>query len=301
MVQAILMVIISQPFLTHNLGMLVALGNEHIWEEPRAFNTGALSDLRAQVALARRFLRMFRFLECFQTAHRLYASLYSQPPSPPAAPPPGPTRGEEKGPGPATGAQGRRRRRARPPAEAWLDLSARTFNGMYLLLEALTLADALGLPLLGRRWSGALHVEGQRFWFLALACGAAGGAAKLATLLLYAPAPPARGEGEGAYGTGEEYWRAEAAMADWERERERLRRIMWPRRDRARLWRANVRARWWGLARRCVADLLDLAAPGDVVGWFRFAPGTLGALQVVTTYLTGMEVWERCGREVAEG
>ncbi|KAK3292646.1 uncharacterized protein B0H64DRAFT_467955 [Chaetomium fimeti] len=53
------------------------------------------------------------------------------------------------------------------------------------------------------------------------------------------------------------------------------------------------------VVRRLVADVMDLAVPGSVVGWVPLEPRTVGWLMVGSTVLTGMEVWERCGRDVA--
>ncbi|ROW08258.1 hypothetical protein VMCG_03285 [Cytospora schulzeri] len=250
MVQAVITVILSQPFLTNNFELLVAHGYKCIWEGLRVPEAGALvkTDIPDASALVK--------LETQQ-----------QP---------------------------------KPPAETWLDLFARTFNGMYLLLEALTLLDTTGVPLWGPHLSRTLHVEGQRFWLLALACGLAAGLTRTVKLLAYAPVPPT---GEG-YGTGEKRdekkEKAVGAMADWERERERLRRLMWPRREQRRLWRANVKGKLNGLVRRCVADFLDMAAPARVVGWLDVDGGTVAMVQIVTTYLTGREIWERCGRDLAK-
>jgi hypothetical protein len=44
---------------------------------------------------------------------------------------------------------------------------------------------------------------------------------------------------------------------------------------------------------------MDLGLPGSVVGWVPLSPETVGWLMLGTTVLTGMEVWERCGRELA--
>ncbi|KUI52973.1 hypothetical protein VP1G_00423 [Cytospora mali] len=317
MAQAILMVIISQPLLTNAFVELVSLGNKHLWEEPRVANVGALINIRGQLALARRYFRIFRFLEAFHAAGTLYASLYSPPPTPtptlvegqaaeagpsitPSATtqdekPPSPSAQPASTPDPTAHAKPQQRRvgagASQAPAEAWLDIFARAFNGMYLLVETATLVDALGFPLWGPYWFARLTVEGQRFWFLALACGVASGLTKIVKLFAYAPVPPT---GEG-YGTGDK--KAEGDMTDWERERERLRRIMWPRREQRRLWRANIRAKLRGLVRKCVADFLDLAVPGSVVGWVKVDSGTVGVLMVVTTYLTGMDIWERFGND----
>ncbi|KAH6842929.1 hypothetical protein B0I37DRAFT_436895 [Chaetomium sp. MPI-CAGE-AT-0009] len=53
------------------------------------------------------------------------------------------------------------------------------------------------------------------------------------------------------------------------------------------------------VVRRLVADVMDLAVPGSVVGWVPLEPRTVGLLMLGSTVLTGMEVWERCGMDVA--
>lgn len=325
MVQAMLMVILSQPFLMSSLFKLIALGNQHVWTEPRIASTAALSELRGHVGLVRRFFRMFRFLESFRTAHLIYTSFYAPPPPPPpplipaTVPSPEPATKSEvlngetrpnatealhaeasppaQSPTPTPTHHHRPQNPTKPPAEAWLDIFSRTFNGMYLLLETLTLLDALKLPglsLWGPAWSSLLNIEGQRFWFLSLACGVLGGLVKLAKLVAYAPAPQtAGGEAHGGAGEGQG-----DPMPEWKRQREKMRRLVYARRESRRAWREQIRTRGYGLARRCVADFLDLAVPGSVLGWVGVEPGTVGVVMVVSTWLTGREVWERCAREI---
>lgn len=304
MVQAILMVVLSQPPLTGGFFKLVDLGNHHVWTEPRVASIATLTDLRTQVALIRRFFRMFRFLESFHGAYKIYTSFYAPPPPPP---PPGPVQAAEtsKGEVPNHQAAGVRtaankpsNRTQNPPTEAWLDIFSRMFNGMYLLLEVLTLMDALRLPglsVFGVYWSTVMHIEGQRFWLFALICGFASGLVKIVKLLAYAPVPQT---GEG-YGTGEKGATSDG-MADWERERARLRRVVAARKESRRIWRTQLKTTGRGLMMRCVADLLDVVVPGSVVGWVDVQPGTVGAVMVVTTWLTGLGIWERCGREIGK-
>lgn len=286
MVQAILMVVISQPFLTSGFSKLVTAGNQYVWTEPRTASIDALVGLRGQVAIVRRFLRMFRFLESFHAAHKIYTSFYApaSPPRPPAAA--DTTTGEKtKPPNP--------KRNAKVPAEAWLDIFGRTFNGMYLLLEALTLLDALGLPdlsLWGREGFATLHVEGQRFWFFALVCGVLSGLAKLVKLVAYAPVPQT-GEGYGVEAVDKE-------LPEWQKLRERMRRAVQARKDSRVAWRREIATRGYALGRRVVADLGDLVVPGSVVGWVDVGQGTVGWVMIVTTWLTGAEIWERCGKEI---
>lgn len=222
------------------IAILDPINQEHL----KYFALAALRDLRARFALGRRFFRVFRFAESFAAAHALYV-----------ATPPG-----EGG------------------VETWLEISARSFNGMYLLLETLHFPEALaveGLSVWGPQRAGVLHVEGQRFWFLALACAVAVGGLKLRRL---------GGEGGGVVVDGKGERKEEGEEKEKERERERETE---KRRDQSQR-----------VLRRMIADVLDLAVPGAVVGWVPASPGTVGILMLVSTWLTGLEVWERCGREI---
>lgn len=310
MAQAVIMVTLSQPLLTSGFTKLVALGNQHVWVEPRTAGVAALSQLRGTVALARRFFRIFRFLESFRAAHVIYTSFYVSPlpttstgsvgQEPAATVAKGNKSGDgaEDTPKPAHSCSNpncRNHRPAKPssgaPTEAWLDIFSRTFNGMYLLLEALTLIDALSLPgfaLFGGHWFPILHVEAQRFWLFALVCGIGSGFLKLFKLVACGPAPHT---GEGYRLSG---GKDEKEMAEWERQRERMRKMVWARKEGRRVWKMEIQTRGYIIARRCVADLLDLVVPGSVVGWVKVAPGTVGACMVVSTWLTGLEIWERC-------
>ncbi|KAL2261081.1 hypothetical protein VTK26DRAFT_4716 [Humicola hyalothermophila] len=167
----------------------------------------------------------------------------------------------------------------------WLDVASRSFNGMYLLLESATFLEALDVPGLGV-WgddaAAVLAVEAQRFWFFSLACAvvAAGG-----RLVFWGDDDCAgaegRKEGEGGRREKEGQWEAAAAAAAAKKEG------------------IKERATRRKMVRRMVADVLDLAVPGSVVGWVPFSAGTVSFLMFWSTILTGMEVWEKCGRELA--
>ncbi|KAI1867312.1 hypothetical protein JX265_000851 [Neoarthrinium moseri] len=236
--------------------------------------------LRQRLGLARRFFRLFRFLDAFHAAHKLYAGLS------------------------ATGA-------APAPAEAWLDVLGRTFNGMYLLLEASTIVDALqieGLRVWAPDWERAITVEAQRFWLLALVCGVLAGLLRMVKVLAYTPVPAtgdgfAHGAKEGKDDAGEKDkvgpGDGDEGEFDMQKEQQRLRAIVKERRKGRVLWRREVRAKLRGLGRAVTANALDIVLPGSVVGWVQADPGTVGLAMFVTSILTGMDAWERCGREVA--
>ena len=162
-----------------------------------------------------------------------------------------------------------------------MDISAKSFNGFYLLLETLhfpeaVLASSGGATVWGVDMARTLHVEGQRFWFLALACGVACGVVRLGKMWVFRAVP---GEGSGQLGGGKEGESVEERHGREAREREEFGR------------------RVKRVGRRLVADGLDLALPGTVVGWVEASSGTVGLCMLGSTLLTGLEVWERCGGE----
>jgi hypothetical protein len=150
------------------------------------------------------------------------------------------------------------------------------FTGMYLLLESMVFVEVvLEVPGLGV-WAGSPErvagfvVDGQRFWFLGLVCGVVGAVVKLGR-----SQGGANGEEKGdGKGNGNEKGRV---VAKKEEERGKRRKIM----------------------RRLVADVMDLGLPASIVGWVPLSPETVGWLMLGSTVLTGMEVWERCGGELA--
>lgn len=178
---------------------------------------------------------------------------------------------------------------------------------MYLLLEVSTIVDAQrvdGLALWGPEAEAALAVEGQRFWLLSLACGVLAGLVRVADIVGSMPASaPASVAGEGrgdrnADAEGEEV----ETIAGGEKLLER------PGGDGSKeqqidyaVWRREARAKISGLGRRVVSDALDITLPGSVVGWVPAGPGTVGLAMFVTTVLTSVDIWERCGRELDGG
>ncbi|KAK6217753.1 hypothetical protein LQW54_003262 [Pestalotiopsis sp. IQ-011] len=255
---------------------------------------GILLVLRRRLGLARRFFRLFRFLDSFHAAQKLYANIaVQQLPS-------------------------GKKRPSWVYLEAYLDVLGRTFNGMYLLLESSTIVDALqidGLAAWGPGRERTVGVEAQRFWLFALVCAVASGALKALQVLAYTPVPPAgdvtqsekvadarekekeKTAPAAAGGDGEE----EEEEFDVRKEQERLRGLVRQARKRRVLWRREVRAKLRGLGRTTAANALDIVLPGVIVGWIDADPGIVGVVMFITTVLTGLDVWERCGREVSEG
>ncbi|KAL7622107.1 hypothetical protein AAE478_007609 [Parahypoxylon ruwenzoriense] len=242
-----------------------------------------LGGLNQRLGLARRSLRLFRFLESFDAAQKIYARLSS-----------------------SAGQKGA----SRFQTEAWLDVFARTFNGMYLLLEASTIVNALqiqGLAVWTPDWERSITVEAQRFWLFSLVCGLLSGLLEIFNVLAYTPVPATgagyavdKQDGNGVAET-EKSSPSEKAADDLKKEQQRLRAIVKGRQEQRRLWRREIQTKVYKLGRGAAANALDIVLPGSAVGWIKVDPGTVGLAMFVTSILTGMDVWERCGREVSAG
>ncbi|KAK6840527.1 hypothetical protein PG995_016281 [Apiospora arundinis] len=296
--QAIIQILFAYPLL-QDLFLLPVLNYNHTPDAKGIITLATtqpiLSALRQRTGLVRRTFRLFRFLDSFRAAQQLYTSALLTSSS-----------------------------SAQHPSwirmEVWLDILSRTFNGMYLLLETSTMAEALqidGLAVWSPEWARTLTIEAQRFWLFALVCAVFSGLLKMLKVMAYTPVPEvgdvfseekeksdttataAATTAKDGGATGEKD--GEDAVFDMVKEQERLRRIVQKRKAGRVLWRRAVRAQIKGLGRSVAASALDIVLPGAVVGWVNADTGTVGIAMFVTTILTGMEVWERCGREIAEG
>ncbi|KAI2464788.1 peroxisomal biogenesis factor 11 [Annulohypoxylon bovei var. microspora] len=235
-----------------------------------------LKTLNQRFGLARRFFRLFRFLESFNAAQKLSSRLTSP----------------ETWKGPKRGLLAK--------AAPWLDVFAKTFNGLYLLLETSTLVNALQIPnlaLFTLEEERDIGLEAQRFWLFSLVCGALYHAFEIPLAIAYFPPPKLPQLPSGTAQDIDERLAAEK-MSDDEHAAY-LRRAAAERDALTKAWAREVSATVYKLGRAAAANALDILLPGVAVGWIKAEPGTVGIAMLVTTVLTSMDVWERCGREVA--
>lgn len=211
-----------------------------------------LTGLRNQMGVWRRVIRLFRFIESFAAAQALYSAAGSL------------------------------------SLTAWLGIFSHSFNGMYFVLEAVTLLDVLSIPGLspwGPEYGTVLKIESQRSWLFALVSGALAGllqvsksrADRSAVLDKQKRGEEKKKEGEAkvAAGTGGGGGVDEEVV-------------------KLKAMDAQIAA----TSRKVTANLLDLVLPGAVLGWIPAAPGTVGLAMFATSLITGYDVWLRCGREV---
>lgn len=221
-----------------------------------------LAELSSRLGLVRKFIRCFRFLDALSDSFGTFSSLAG----------PAVTKGSD---GTSTTLY----------LQKTLDGLASTFNGLYLLLEATTLVDALGiqgLVVLGAELESATKIEAQRCWFVSLVFGALACVLQLSTAQKTAPTkaptkPVSEKNDNGNTHAGKD---------------EKSKTV------EAKSHVAKTTSQQRRLSRKLVVCLLDLPLPGSIVGWIPASPGTVGLLMLTTSVLTGYDVWERCGREV---
>ncbi|KAI0388868.1 hypothetical protein F5Y17DRAFT_172023 [Xylariaceae sp. FL0594] len=239
--------------------------------------------LTKNIALARRYIRVFRFLESFSSAYQSFSSLLSSP---------DPTPTQKKKPS----------RLARTRVEIHLDILSKTFNGLYLLFEASTLVDATGIPVWGTATERVLSVEAQRFWFASLLCSGLAGVVRIVKVIVLTPLPhppahPAADLNPPTPSNKEEEVQEDEKF-DIKKEQARLRAMVQTQRLRRREYVRAIRSQVSVLARRVLVDGLDALIPGSVIGYTNVSPGTVALAMFATTVLSGWDVWVRCGREI---
>ncbi|KAF8859452.1 hypothetical protein BDZ45DRAFT_356468 [Acephala macrosclerotiorum] len=137
--------------------------------------------------------------------------------------------------------------------------------GMYLLLEASTILDAMGVY--RTTWAQPLFVEAMKFWFYSITCGILLSLVQFWGLYM-APNPVPK--------TGK---------ADEKEEKESKEKGV------------KVEVEWMSTRRkimkRLVVDSCDLFIPGSVTGWLAVSSANVGLFSVVSTVLTGTDLWTR--------
>ncbi|KAK4187222.1 peroxisomal biogenesis factor 11-domain-containing protein [Podospora australis] len=272
-IQSILQLLIAYPTLHHHVHetlretllpftfFLHLHSSSPSSSSPAAKITGpspTLQETRSRIALGRRFLRLFRFLENFSASSTLFQQAFADP-----------TASKQK----------------------WAEAFSKSFNGLYYLLETVTFLDDLkvpGLSVCGRPLAKTLSVEAQRLWLFALVFGIVSGWLKVKKIagevsgLKRQMAADAKGAGREKERSGETDISGEIA-ARKEEQRKELKKLKETR---------------YKTIRRAIADALDLPVPGSVIKWIPLPPGVVAVLMFFSTWLTGLEVWEKCGKEL---
>ncbi|KAH7319597.1 peroxisomal biogenesis factor 11 [Stachybotrys elegans] len=201
-----------------------------------------LARLQSQIGIIRRTIRVFRFLDAFLAAYTLSTSTSTL------------------------------------SLTVSLDIFSNMSNGMYLLLETITIIDALNIPGLciwEAGYSNVLRMEAQRSWLLALVSGGLAAAIRLAH---------ARAERQAILTK-----KALLDKEDKDESGEKEKQTKIAEQQALKLQQLNMQTQ--ALGRKIIANMIDILLPGSVIGWTPVSPGTVSLATFITTFITGYDVW----------
>jgi hypothetical protein len=208
---------------------------------------------------ARRFFRLFKWIDCFNAANNLYAAYMAPPAS-------------------AGGKENQRTSSGPAPAKDGFHLVLLILKwsllGAYLFLEFFTTSDAITGT--WRPWTLALQIESLKFWFYALSVSVV---LDLYEIFFVFPASAAPKPVPSTPAAG-----GEKASSDIPGSKSSST-------DKDALTRLNAKRR--SLYRQLVIDSCDLIIPGAAVGWLHLDPVTVGIAGTVSALAGGSEAWER--------
>ncbi|KAK0742344.1 hypothetical protein B0T21DRAFT_409165 [Apiosordaria backusii] len=322
--QSLTQLMLSYPTLPLTLLPFLGFPPSHLPKSLSPSKKHTLSELKSRLSLGRRYFRSFRFLENFSQAFDKYIEASASASAKASSSVKSSTSAKNKAKagglavGLILGGIG---------LEKWLEILSKGFNGVYYCAETSTFIDELkvdGLGVWGRDLAKRVMKEENRMWFFSLVLGVLAGCWKVGRLggeiaqarrevrLLEKEVRrenKAGGVVRGQQGGWEgkpmrqgEGGQLQQQQQQWREEEMRLERV---RAGEVKLEEMRTRLdklvdTRYKAARRAVADLLDLAVPGKAVGWVPLSTGVVSALMLGSTWLTGLEVWEKCGESVAK-
>ncbi|GLI75767.1 hypothetical protein PoHVEF18_004030 [Penicillium ochrochloron] len=150
----------------------------------------------------------------------------------------------------------------------WLDLAKWTCFGLYFLLEDLTILHAMDVYLVP--WEQRVMKEANTFWFYALSFSLAGSVFALLFSTSVEPASKAKDQKTRKNGAKAEKEKVEAVTNE----------------------KADA-PKTAALVRQIVVDGCDLFLPAALLGWMPTGDLVIGSTMVLSTVLTGREIWKR--------
>ncbi|KAF2719790.1 hypothetical protein K431DRAFT_313888 [Polychaeton citri CBS 116435] len=239
-----------------------------------------LASIYQRLGQARRYFRVFRFLPAFHAASQMYLL----------------TSGSH--PGNVSEVWPIQR------MQEWIQVLGHSFNGLWLLLDASTVIDALeidGLQFWGPELQHMVNIEAQRFWLFSLVCGVFVGLLEIHKLMACSPGPltgisKVRGNAERRYPAASSEKTFEHATTRLMISGDKCE----PQSAQEDAQRLEIRSRLRVIGRAIIANAIDIILPGSVIGWIQIYPGFMGLGMLTTTVLTSTDAWERCGRKVSK-
>ncbi|PWY70910.1 hypothetical protein BO70DRAFT_124496 [Aspergillus heteromorphus CBS 117.55] len=213
---------------------------------------------RSQLALTRRFLRFFNFIDCFNKAFALVG---------------GSSRSVSLSPGKQTKGLGSSSASGSTAGfKSALEICKWGCFGLYFLLEDVTLLHATGIYPLPSPLNKTVLTEANKFWFYALVFSLLGAWwGVLFPTTSSSPGSSSKGTKSGKKAKSSEKKRSPSAPL---------------------VSVSSTRLDVWAVFKRVLVDACDLLIPGMFLGWVDVSELGVGVGMVVSTVVSGWEIWK---------
>lgn len=182
--------------------------------------------------------------------------------------------------------------------DAWLAVINKTTLGMYGLLETVTLLDILDIPGLSffdQAQCKSLNDQAQMFWFVALLASVLSSSRKL----LGASGKPLTADTNKSQGRDEvsaegvKNSSQEAKPEDIVKTSSKSVKDL--HQQKTAQLKTSTSRETQSVFVQAVSDSLDMLLPASAVGWIDMDKGKVAIAMLITTLITGRNVWKRCG------
>ncbi|KAL2430653.1 hypothetical protein ABEF95_012293 [Exophiala dermatitidis] len=210
-----------------------------------------------QIGLARRYFRLFKWIDCFNAAQAEYASINNKPEIK-----------DDKG-----HAQKSARTSSEDNVRQLLSVSKWSFLGIYLFMEMFTISNALSIT--SYSWGPALQIESLKFWFYSLAVSFVLGIYDLWLL------SAAESESQPSTSTSTPATENEKATTGA------------PAPQNTKDASAQLSSKRRAIYKQIVQDGCDMLIPASIVGWVQLDPVTVGVAGSISALLGASDAWNR--------
>ncbi|EXJ77592.1 hypothetical protein A1O3_09819 [Capronia epimyces CBS 606.96] len=236
-----------------------------------------------QFALARRYFRLFKWIDCFTVANAQYQAFGSTQP-----------KGKDKGKGGTETATKTTVKTPEDPGDNFrvlLSVSKWSFLGIYLFLEMFTITNALSLT--SYSWGPTVQIEALKFWAYSLAVSVILGIYELFQLGSDStPTPTTEPDGRGKHGR-EEKTTLVSGREEKTTPASSTTSASRPPSSSPGTSRSSQAHKRRAIYKQIVSDGCDLLIPASAVGWISLDPVTLGVAGSISAVLGASEVWAR--------
>ncbi|EHY56031.1 hypothetical protein HRR83_006588 [Exophiala dermatitidis] len=226
---------------------------------PYFFEAAHWTLAKEQVGLARRYFRLFKWIDCFNAAQAEYARINNKPE----------VKADE------VHAQKLTRTSSEDDVRQLLSVSKWSFLGIYLFMEMFTISNALSIT--SYSWGPTLQMESLKFWFYSLAVSFVLGIYDLWLMSAAESESQPTDTSTTDSGSTENEKATKGAQAP----------------QHTKDASAQLSSKRRAIYKQIVQDGCDMLIPASIVGWVQLDPVTVGVAGSISALLGASDAWNR--------